>query len=386
MAPRQRKTPEELAEQRARMKAAWDNRLTEALSGQAPQPVQQTAPVTRGTRGSSDLSKYNFPKPDQISPIGPLTIRELKSPVAEIGIGESPYVSKNGGNVTFTATGPKVGRGRVPNDVLARYRKAINQAKASGQAPPYLNYNGERYYYQSRGKSLVHLGTKLDVVAAKTQRELDKTPTLEDYRAVFGGKEGAIQFQYEQERMARINQNTPKGYSRGHIRPDVDGGMWHSRNLKLEKGTRADGTGNYQKRAAANPAGSEALLNLHANTTREHIALQGPNPNPRQRQQILEGADSVSRSMKIRPSAIAKAAAGVAPPPKPTVKVVTPKPTPKPVAKPAPKPTPSKPALINPRNPGNASMQIRSMQRAAPDVLQIHPGGSLPSQSLIMGI
>jgi len=42
---------------------------------------------------------------------------------------------------------------------------------------------------------------------------------------VFGGKEGAIQFQYEQERMARINQNTPKGYSRGHIRPDVDGGM-----------------------------------------------------------------------------------------------------------------------------------------------------------------
>jgi hypothetical protein len=62
------------------------------------------------------------------------------------------------------------------------------------------------------------------------------------------------------------------------------------------------------------------------------------------------------------------------------------KPVAKPAAKPTPKPTPTKPALINARNPGSASMQIRAQQRAAPDVLQIHPGMSLPSNSLVQGI
>ena len=68
---------------------------------------------------------------------------------------------------------------------------------------------------------------------------------------------------------------------------------------------------------------------------------------------------------------------------KPAVKPTAAKPSAKPVAA---KPTPSKPALINARNPGSASMQIRALQRAAPDVLQIHPGMSLPSQSLVQGI
>lgn len=40
----------------------------------------------------------------------------------------------------------------------------------------------------------------------------------------------------------------------------------------------------------------------------------------------------------------------------------------------------------DPRNPGSASMQIRSLQNTAPDVIQIHPGMSLPSASLIQGV
>ena len=70
-----------------------------------------------------------------------------------------------------------------------------------------------------------------------------------------------------------------------------------------------------------------------------------------------------------------------------------PKPQPKPAAKPAANRTGryaaqqrQKARQYNPRNPGSASMQIRSLQNTAPDVIQIHPGMSLPSASLIQGI
>ena len=41
---------------------------------------------------------------------------------------------------------------------------------------------------------------------------------------------------------------------------------------------------------------------------------------------------------------------------------------------------------VDPRNPGSASMQIRRMQNTVPDAIQIHPGMSLPSHSLIQGV
>ena len=78
------------------------------------------------------------------------------------------------------------------------------------------------------------------------------------------------------------------------------------------------------------------------------------------------------------------------------------KPAPKPQAKPISKPQPkvrvgtgrwaaaaaakSAATRANPRNPGSASMQIRRMQNTVPDAIQIHPGMSLPSHSLIQGV
>ena len=75
----------------------------------------------------------------------------------------------------------------------------------------------------------------------------------------------------------------------------------------------------------------------------------------------------------------------------------------KPAAKPAAKPQPkvrrvgtgrwpaaaaakSAGTRANPRNPGSASMQIRRMQNTVPDALKIHPGMSLPSNSLIQDV
>ena len=77
----------------------------------------------------------------------------------------------------------------------------------------------------------------------------------------------------------------------------------------------------------------------------------------------------------------------------PTTTVVVPKPVPKPAAKPTANRTGryaasqrQKPKLLNPRNPGSASMQIRSMQNTVPDAIHIHHGMSLPSHSLIQGV
>jgi hypothetical protein len=89
-------------------------------------------------------------------------------------------------------------------------------------------------------------------------------------------------------------------------------------------------------------------------------------------------------------SSVAQAAATNKPAPKPTVKVVA-----KPAAKPAPKPTVNskpKPTVTSattkpdPRGQGSASMNIRRLQQSVPDALRIHPGGSLPSQSLVQGV
>ena len=239
--------------------------------------------------------KNNYPDPGQDSPIGPLTKEELKSPVKAIGIGDKPYASRQGGTVTFTATGPKMGRGKVPNDVLARYRKAVNQAKANNLPPPYLNYNGEDYYYQSRGKSLTRLSGKLEVVANKTATELAQTPKLEDYIAVFGEELGQQQFDAEQARMAKINKNTGKGFSRGHIRPNAQGGAWHSRNLRLE-----DLETNAQNRVQTNPPGVEEALLLHGGTNQEHISLQGPQPTPKARQSMLRGESIEPPKLQIK--------------------------------------------------------------------------------------
>jgi len=77
----------------------------------------------------------------------------------------------------------------------------------------------------------------------------------------------------------------------------------------------------------------------------------------------------------------------------PTTTVVVPKPVPKPTVKPTANRTGryaasqrQKPRLLDPRNPGSASMQIRSMQNTVPDAIRIHPGMSLPSHSLIQGV
>lgn len=239
--------------------------------------------------------KNTYPRAGQDLTIGPLEADELKSPNRNIGLGDAPYVNKDGGVITFESTGPKVGKGKVPNDVLARYRKFVNHAKTNGLPIPYLEYEGKRYYYQSRGRGLVDLSTKLGAVAAKTAREEAKTPSLKDYTDVFGPEKGPQMYQEEQAALKAIKpgikgSKTPKGYSRGHIRADAEGGFWHTRNLKLENTVR-----NAQQRQQVIPKTVEQVLNLHGTTNKEHIALQGPETTPLQRQGLLAGKTNVSR-------------------------------------------------------------------------------------------
>jgi hypothetical protein len=239
--------------------------------------------------------KNTYPRPGQQLQIGPLEKDELKSPNRNIGLGDAPYVNRDGGTITFESTGPKVGKGEVPNDVQARYRKFVNHAKKTGKKIPYLEYNGKRWYYQSRGKSLTNLETKLKVVADKTAREHAKTPTLDEYKEVFGEENGTRLFNEEQDAMSKLTPGkkktkTPKGYSRGHIRADAEGGRWHTRNLRLEGTER-----NAQQRQQVLTPEVENSLMVGGNTNQEFIATQGPRTTPRQTQAILQNAPDVSR-------------------------------------------------------------------------------------------
>jgi len=70
--------------------------------------------------------------------------------------------------------------------------------------------------------------------------------------------------------------------------------------------------------------------------------------------------------------------------------IATRQPPPKPTVKPPAKPTRKAPAAPSATKPTNRTQtpleQIRRLQRTVPDVIQIHPGMGLPSQSLIQGI
>ena len=233
--------------------------------------------------------KNTYPRQGQHLQIGPLEKDELKAPNKNIGLGDAPYVNRDGGSITFESTGPKVGRGEVPNDVQARYRKFVNHAKQTGKPIPYLDYNGKRWYYQSRGKSLTNLETKLKVVADKTAREHAKTPTLDEYKEVFGEENGTRLFNEEKAAMDRLTpgkkgSKTPKGYSRGHIRADGEGGRWHTRNLKLENTVR-----NAQQRQQVLTPEVENALMVGGNTNKDFIATQGPKTTPLQTQRVLQG-------------------------------------------------------------------------------------------------
>ena len=243
--------------------------------------------------------KNTYPTSDQFTPIGPLRRDELKSPNRNIGLGDAPYVNRDGGSITFTSTGPKVGRAEVPNDVQARYRKFVNHAKKTGKPIPYLEYNGKRWYYQSRGKSLTNLETKLGAVAAKTAREHAKTPTLAEYKEVFGDQ-GQRLFDEEQSAMAKLKPGvkgtkTPKGYSRGHIRADGEGGRWHTRNLRLENTTR-----NAQQRQQVLTPGQENALMVGGNTNKEFLSIKGPKTTPKMTQNILRGTLKVGKPMSMK--------------------------------------------------------------------------------------
>ena len=234
--------------------------------------------------------KNTYPTPDQGLPIGPLRKDELKAPNRNVGLGDAPYVNRDGGEITFESTGKKVGKGEVPNDVQARYRKAVQQAKKAGKPIPYLKYNGKRWYYQSRGKSLTNLETKLKAVAAKTKREELKTPTKQEYKEVFG-KEGDRLYKEEQAKLKSIEpgkSKTPKGYSRGHIRADGEGGRWHSRNLRLENTVR-----NAVQRQQKLTPGQENALMVGGNTNKEFLGIRGPKTTPLQTQNILKGITKV---------------------------------------------------------------------------------------------
>ena len=242
--------------------------------------------------------KNTYPTSDQFTPIGPLRKDELKSPNRNIGLGDAPYVNRDGGSITFTSTGPKVGRAEVPNDVQARYRKFVNHAKKTGKPIPYLEYNDKRWYYQSRGKSLTNLETKLGAVAAKTAREHAKTPTLAEYKEVFG-KEGQRLFDEEQAAMDKLTPGkkgtkTPKGYSRGHIRADGEGGRWHTRNLKLENTVR-----NAQQRQQKLTPGQENALMVGGNTNKEFLSIKGPKTKPKTTQSILRGSLKVGKPINM---------------------------------------------------------------------------------------
>ena len=299
---RVRKTPEELAAQRARMAAAWDSRIDNALSAEAPTPKAAPTPAA----GAPKTATSNFDLGDLYTQdqIDAFSLRGVRV--------DGSLVSRKIDPIDLTNYGQgRLGKGKRPSkkpptEVELKYFNLVKEAAESGKPAPYLKYGDELWYYNRGGTkgadgikdlSLRSLANKLGLEKKYADTRSAQQPTLDDFVKAFGKDKGTAMFNEEKAKLnaqARIRGErtaaTGITFDNDHILPNMNGGRTHSRNFRLMIGSR---NRLEQNRRPLSPDQRTALMLDGDNL--EFISTQGPKPTPLQRQQILEGTPNVKR-------------------------------------------------------------------------------------------
>ena len=190
---------------------------------------------------------------------------------------------------------PTTNQGRL--DAIKLHKQAILNKQP---IPYFIKEDGTTYYVDNKGKgryAFNDLATKLRNEASRKATKKSLTPTLSDYTSVFGEEKGPTMYAEEQARLKKIYRVTPtQTHDVDHIASQADKGPHHSRNLRAQNLARNRSEG---QRGLTQQQRSDMLI---GSTPKEHIATQGPQMTPRQRQTYLRvGFATSGGGVKLQP-------------------------------------------------------------------------------------
>lgn len=172
-----------------------------------------------------------------------------------------------------------------PSERAAAKRAHIQAIEQGKPIPHFKDEKNKLHYFDNKGGGrlmLNNLGTKLRNEANRRAAKKNLTPSEADYIDVWGNDKGRQLYKNEQAKLKKIYTVTPTAtHDVDHINSQADGGVHHSRNLRMQNSSRNRSEG--QRGLTAEQ--KNALM--VGNTPKEHIALQGPQMTPQQRQSLL---------------------------------------------------------------------------------------------------
>lgn len=174
-------------------------------------------------------------------------------------------------------------------------KKLHLKSRADGSDIPYfIKPDGSVHYLDNKGGGKLgfnDLGTKLANEAARQAKKRSSMPTLEMYIDVFGADTGKELFEQERQKLKNIYKYTDSSqFDVDHINSSADGGVHHSRNLRMQNASR-----NRSEGARGLSPEVKTGMNL-VDDPKTQIAMQGPDLTAKQRQIYIDSdGGSVSR-------------------------------------------------------------------------------------------
>jgi hypothetical protein len=203
----------------------------------------------------------------------------------------------------------------VPDDIRQAYLENVTTLKAEGKPVPDLVYDGVSYFADNKGAKWggwrLRNRASHSAQGSKRRAQMRGAVASEDlYIEAFGEKLGKERYLEDKAELKRIWGTRGKaGFDIDHIYPLAAGGQETPRNLMLREASANRGKG----AKAPTPEQLQALLLSEDPLTQ--IQLQGPQPTPRKRAEILnlvnEGGSVKFKRMAGTALPLAGLAAGV---------------------------------------------------------------------------
>ena len=203
----------------------------------------------------------------------------------------------------------------VPDDIRQAYLENVTTLKAEGKPVPDLVYDGVSYFADNKGAKWggwrLRNRASHSAQGSKRRAQMRGAVASENlYIEAFGEKLGKQRYLEDKAELKRIWGTRGKaGFDIDHIYPLAAGGQETPRNLMLREASANRGKG----AKAPTPEQLQALLLSEDPLTQ--IQLQGPQPTPRKRAEILnlinEGGSVKFKRMAGTALPLAGLAAGV---------------------------------------------------------------------------
>jgi len=194
----------------------------------------------------------------------------------------------------------------VPDDIRQAYLENVTTLKAEGKPVPDLVYDGVSYFADNKGAKWggwrLRNRASHSAQGSKRRAQMRGAVASEDlYIEAFGEKLGKQRYLEDKAELKRIWGTRGKaGFDIDHIYPLAAGGQETPRNLMLREASANRGKG----AKAPTPEQLQALLLSEDPLTQ--IQLQGPQPTPRKRAEILNLINE-GGSVKFKPSGLGAA-------------------------------------------------------------------------------